>query len=147
VIDHVWTVVCLNSVIDQESNNISLLNVIEQLTIHGEPSPDRALPSSLEVVTLVSRHSLADTATGNARIEFVSPSGEVLLHSDHAVDLEEYIRFRWRWRIQGLPVRRSGRHLFRVFLQQADGSEWEQVSEVPLQVNFEPAGEGGNNGG
>ena len=36
---HVWTVACMHAVIDQESNLVSLLDVIEQINIPGKPAP------------------------------------------------------------------------------------------------------------
>ena len=55
MIDHIWTVLCSRSVVDERSKNVSIQNAIEQLTATGEPVPGQLIPMQLEVVSLRKR--------------------------------------------------------------------------------------------
>lgn len=138
MIEHVWTVFCSQSVIDRDSNNISLHNVIEQLTIREEPAPRAVVPATFEVVTLWARLDFDVPSRGRARLTFVSPSGSVLDPQEYDIDLSQFHRHRQRSRFQGLPVREHGRHAFLVELQNEDETTWHQVAAVPVGVVFAP---------
>jgi hypothetical protein len=138
MIDHVWTVVCSRAVVDSESNNISLQDVIEQIEIHGEPIPNGVLPIVLDVATLWTRSSPDEPSSGHTRLTFLSPSGEALSTLEADLDLSKHERHRSRMRFQGLTLRESGRHYFRVELRGEDETEWHQVAAVPLEIAFKP---------
>jgi len=138
MIDHVWTVLCSRAVIDQESNNISIQNAIEQVTIVGEPKPDGFLPADMEVVTLWARADPNVPAEGRERLTFLSPSKENLLSDENIIDLTAAKRHRWRWKLNGLPVREAGGHVFQVELQCNSESEWRVVASIPLEIVFKP---------
>mgnify|MGYP001026944367 CR=1 FL=1 len=138
MIAHVWTVVCRQSVIDRDSNNVSLLNVLEQITLHGEAEADadeRALvPIGMEVVTLWSRSDYDVPAGGVQKLTLLSPSGEVLASGEQHTDLSKHRRFRNRARFRGLPLAGPGRYVFRVEQRETDDAEWHHVTDVPLEV-------------
>lgn len=138
MIDHVWTVVCSRAVIDSVSNNMSLHDVIEQLTIRDEPRPDGMLPIQLEVATLWARSDFDAPSQGCGRFTLLSPSGIVAPPFDFDVDLSKFKRTRTRLVYQGFPAREPGRHIFRVELQNEGETEWHQVAATPLEVIFVP---------
>lgn len=138
MIDHVWTVVCSRSVIDKDSNNISLQDVIEQLTLFTEPGEPVVVPMPLEVVTLWARSDFNVPARGRARLTFSSPSEEFVVPPfEHDVDMSSHRRVRSRAHFQGLPIREPGRHTFRIELQNEGETTWHRVAAVPLQILFE----------
>jgi len=139
MIDHVWTVLCSYAVIDQDSNNVSLLNVVEQLNIEEEPSPEGGITLPLEIMTLWARADLDRPARRRGRVTFLSPSGTANDGPwEIEVDLSEYHRNRTRGRLRALHVSESGRYVFRVELQGEDETEWRQVAAIPLEINFLP---------
>ncbi len=138
MIDHVWTVVCSDAVIDQFSNNVSLHNVIEQVNVRREPEPGRRLSDPIHIMTLWVRRNLKEPSRGRARLAFVSPSGVVGDPIEYPVDLSENHRNRMRITMRGLPIEEPGRHAFRVELQNEDEAEWHEVAAIPLEVNFVP---------
>ena len=146
MIEHVWTVFCSQSVIDIDSKNISLHNVLVQVTISDEPTPTGVLPSMFELVTLWARADFDVPCWGCGRWIFVSPSGPVGDPVEYDIDLSNYRRHRQRSRFTHLPLREPGRHVFRVELQNEGDTTWHQVAAIPLEVVFEtpeiePAGE------
>ena len=138
MIDHIWTVVCSRSVIDRESNNISIQNILEQVTVNGPSRPGTVIPIELEVVSLWTKTDPSLPHRGRARITLVSPAGRALRTTELEIDMSTYERYRTRNRFQGLPVGPSGRHIFRVEVREDGSDVWRQVAAIPLQVNHRP---------
>lgn len=139
MIDHVWTVVCSQAVIDRDTNNVSLHNVTEQLTIREKPNPDASALIMLDIVTLWARSDLGIPAHGQSRLTFVSPSGKTKAGPFlFDIDLSEYRRYRTRTRLHTLPVGEPGRYVFHIDYKDENGQRWRKVAAVPLEVTFEP---------
>jgi hypothetical protein len=137
MIDHIWTVVCSRAVIDNQSNNFSLQNVIEQLSVQDRPGPEKRLYIRLNVASFWVRTDPAVPATGFFRLRLQLPSGETVDMADELeIDLAEHERFRTRVALLGLPLREPGRHHFVVDLRSDGETEWRRVSAVPLRLNF-----------
>lgn len=142
MIEHVWTVVCAKSVIDQESNNITLMNVLEQITAEivippGTTERPSVLPFEFELITLWSRADLESPATGRARIILISPSGQPNdITPEYEIDLTIHTRFRGRMRSKGLPADTSGVARFRVQLRIGEEEEWHEVASIPIQIDL-----------
>jgi hypothetical protein len=142
MIDHVWTVLCSRVIVDQKLNNVSLINILEQLNIKGEPLPDGVLPCEIHVATLWARSDFQVPAVGHGRLLFLSPSGESLLDPfEHEIDLREKGRNRNFFHLSRLPVHEPGRHEFCLDYRLDNDSEWHRVAVLPLQVNFRPKAE------
>jgi hypothetical protein len=139
MIEHVWTVLCRDSVIDRDSNNLSLFNVLEQITVHSEMEGDEAAvaPIEMEAVSLWSRSDDDVPAKGVQRLTLLSPSGETLASGEQEIDLSKHRRFRNRVRFGGLPVKGAGRYIFRVEQKNEGEAEWQHVTGVPLELTFE----------
>lgn len=141
MIDHVWSVVCSHAVIDKESNNVSLHNVIEQLVfekpdIPEDIDPDRVIiPQNFSVVTLWSRTDLEKGVIGYGRVKLYSPTNEMLLSSDEfEIDLYNHRRFRSRGRFPGIVNRGPGKYIISVELRIDEGADWSEVARVPIEV-------------
>ena len=136
MIDHVWTVLCRRSLID-ENNNISLLEVLEQVTADGEtpePGTTAIAPISIELVTLWSRHDLSDAEQGQARVTYYSPSMDPLFQHEYEIDLLDHNRRRIRASLAALPFQNSGTYCFVVELRNERDSQWSQVARIPLEA-------------
>lgn len=137
MIEHVFTVVCSRAVIDRHSNNMSLQNVLERIEIHEEPKPGGTLPIDLDVASMWTRADPNVPSTGRMRAAFRTPSGVVAQGPfELEIDLSEVVRHRTRGHFASLTVEESGRHAFRIELQQEDSDEWHQVAVIPLDIIF-----------
>ena len=147
MIRHVWTVACIHAVVDQESNLLSLLDVIEQINIPGTPAPNKAIGLTLDLTSLWVREDPDAPEQGHARVRFVSPSGNELKSIQTNVDLSEHERLRSRGRFVGLPAPEAGRFTFRVDLANEGTEEWNEVASIPIRIVFieqaEPSAIGG----
>lgn len=137
MLEHIWSVLCARSVIDAETNNVSIQDVIEQITINSEPAENGFLPFPMELITLWGRKEFDKPASGTERISFVTPSGKPTILSESKIDLSKVERQRQRVRFPGLPIGEAGRHYFRVEFT-ANGDQFSEVAAIPLTVQFQP---------
>ena len=139
MMQHVWTVLCSRSVIDPDTNNMSLQNVIEQLTVSGEVKPEGRILCRMELTTLWCRPEDGVPTMGLARVTVESPAEEALGSTQYAVDLSVAPRYRQRTKFDFLPINTLGRYVFKVEQQRSDG-DWRVEAQIPLQVLQKPAG-------
>lgn len=139
MIEHVWTVLCARSIIDQSSNNISLLDIIEQINVQAPPlqeGQEGMLPIHGELVTLWTRSAENQPCRGDARVRLVGPSGTTMHEKDYSVDLMVSERTRTKINIPVLAVRELGRHHFSVLLRNENDTEWHPVATVPFVITL-----------
>ncbi len=136
MIDHIWSIVCGRSTTDRETNNLSLIDVMEQLNVLGplpDPSIRAALPVQYEVVSLWSRSQPLEAEETKGRIKLITPTGNEALAYEFPVNLLENPRMRTQLRSFGFPLSGVGRYLFLVEIQRGDG-QWETVARLPMQL-------------
>ncbi len=144
MIEHYWTVLCSNSVIDSESNNISLLNVLEQINIQDTPPEKgeiKGLPFPSQIVTLWGRSDVNQPERGTARYTVQYTHGGETSQTEpntSPVDLTEYRRMRTRTNMPVLPIMGAGVHKIIVEIQSDPEEEWIQVAALSYDVQFAP---------
>lgn len=147
MIEHIWSILCSRSVTDRDTNNIILLDVLEQITAVvpiRSATEDAGLLSPNELVSLWSRSVSDRPERGRGRIRLLAPDGSELGRHEFDIDLTQRERLRTQTRSAGLPIRGSGRYDFIVDLQEQADADWREVCKVPLKVviqSLEPAPE------
>ena len=136
----IWAILCQTSVIDSGTNNISLFNVIEEVTVPAQPpssvsdvAEGSLIPSALELVILWTRSDIEVPERGFGRLQVIAPQIARNLSVDHEVDLSTFLRLRARIHLPGLPAGGPGIYLFKIDGKPA-GGEWTQMFELPLRV-------------
>lgn len=142
MIKHIWTVLCRESLIDSETNNITLINVFEKLEVNVSlPSKTDAtvhIPITYELVTFWAKTDSEKAEEADVKILIISPSGEVLKEVSRKLTIPLNIkRTRARLKISGLKIIESGDYVFRVTLREKDKKRYITVAEVPLQVEVQ----------
>jgi hypothetical protein len=140
-VEHIWSVVCRLSIVDQQRNNVSLIEIMERLQFRGEeveiPEDQVAgLPYPVELVTLWSRSELNTPEVSRARVLVVSPEGKSLNEEgqEYPVDLTQYQRFRAMGRFDVLPFVGNGLYRFVVQKFDEDNDSWVNVASIPLEI-------------
>lgn len=145
LLKHVWSVACSNAVIDSQSNNISLFNTLEKLTINvkesdlervkKEGTEGIVFPISFEVV---SRFTRGDTGVAQAfdyRLSLLNPTGKPVVNSEQKIAIEKHIKnMRVRTNIQVLPVSIAGDYILVVEFKDVAESRFDKVAELPLEI-------------
>lgn len=140
MIKHVWTVLCQKSIVDKETNNLSL-DVLEQLKIKipeiSEKDKGVIFPFQMEIVSMWARDPAEKGFAAKGHLSIQAPNGEVVNETDFPIDLEKSQRHRTRIRLDGLPIPKgaSGIFNFCVTLTSMDNSI--EVAKIPLEVTVE----------
>ncbi len=130
---HIWTVICRLYLVDQLSNNPSLVDVLERISFKTDAPLEHRIdiPVQLHIVSLWAKdHS--DSATRNIKVRFLSPDAEELFQIEHAIEFDTHSRIRVNGQIGSLPYTGDGTYEFEVCCQ-VDG-EWSLVALIPLEL-------------
>ena len=147
---HVWAVLCRESKIDAESQNISLHDVVEGINI--DPTHENApeglkeaidrgdrinLQLKLELVSFITNDSPEKASTLQLEIDIFDPDGQPLGNVSPKIEFKEGIsRMKNRARFNALPITTGGTYTFAVSMPTKAGKEPETVAEVPLFVDI-----------
>lgn len=139
MISHVWTVICSRSVIDEASKNISLMDIVEQVTISAESAKQKEtlLPMPFEVVTLWAKEAATGKSETEARLRLLSPEGK----RNPSPNLSRRSS-RTSPNAHSNPCSRPticgrGDVQFCVDLRRQDGETWREVAHIPLQIQID----------
>jgi len=134
----IWSVLCYKGCLDSYSNQVSLLDVIEGLSIKTNQLQDPLrVPVQMSLVSLWLRSEPGVPETFEARANLVMPDGSELPGLVTNADLQTHSRLRTFMRIEGLEFRGPGLYWLAVEHRPAADSEWIRGGKVPLDVQIE----------
>lgn len=138
----IWAVFCERAVVDSSTNNVSLLNVIEELHPAG-PTPEQIKEAAGRVIgaafpcVLVSnweRSDLDRPEITTVRLRLVDPRGKTVIEVRQALDLKKNARARLMANLPGMPVGLEGRYLWRFHV--ARGPAWKDAGSLPIYLKY-----------
>lgn len=144
MIKHIWSIICKESITNQEDNLISLIGLLEELNsvitpISGQYKKEgkAAIPFNFELINFWVKEK-EDEVKLNVKTEIIDPSSKIIATSINSSPFPAKVkRLRTRLKIQGLPVTENGKYNFRVSYSINEESRFNVVSELPLDVKFE----------
>lgn len=143
MIRHVWTVLCLSSAIDRDSNALSLLNILETLAYSRDDNDDEPeseqvnVPFEFEIVSLWTRNTFSEPTEGRVQISMINPSGAPPENQfEYEVNLVDHVRLRYRVRVAGITITGPGRYEIRVNQWSDELDDWQHVTDVPLDISY-----------
>lgn len=142
MITHLWTVLCLKSSVDKDTNNISLFSILEQITISGPPLPQGLtglLPMEFEVVNLWYNSPDVGPQNGHARISLKDSSGNILAIHEFEADVTRFSRHRTISKVNGIPFREPGTYQLLLQLRREGDTEFRDMISYPLDILIQPA--------
>lgn len=142
-IKHIWSVLCRESVINQDDNVISIIGVLEELNTTLTPKdpkiprPEKlTIPFNFEIVSYWIRNSASEGIL-YVKTAIADPDGKeissVLSDSPFPNNIQ---RLRTRLKVQGLTLTKSGDYYVRVSFKTNKNDEYKLVSELPLKVTI-----------
>lgn len=145
-IKHAWSVLCRRTVIDSESNNVSIFDSFEQLQIKLNDEIKGAIaekknfviPIDLEVATLWFTDEKGKKQVAQTLLEMVDPKGKVLLKKEIEIVIPtDMYRLRFFSKLKMLPISSSGIYFFNVSLKNSSEENYKKVAQVPLEILIE----------
>lgn len=142
-IKHIWSVLCRESIINQDDNVISLLGVLEELNSTITPinpklhRPEKiTIPFNFEVVNYWIRDVVREDIL-HIKTSIISPEekeiSSVVSDSTFSANVK---KLRTRLKVQGLTVTKSGDYSIRVSFKINDEKDYKLVAELPLKVTI-----------
>jgi hypothetical protein len=144
MIRHIWSALCERAVVNKDTNNVSLFEVLEEVQVSVQASGEGGsapLPMRIMWVTTWMREPVDEPQQGQARDVVVNPSGREILRREYAVDLSTVRRLRANRTIEGLPVVDSGTYWFSTQVWDARRDRWQTVGQTPLDIRLDFSGE------
>ena len=143
MIKHVWSVLCRRSVIDSETNNLSLYDVFEQLTVDlkfKEQDKDKltkvTVPLEYEFVSLWYKQANSKFE-GQFKVDVWTPKGEIEKTFEQVFEMAPTMkRMRTRLRINGFVAEDSGIYLFKISYKEKNNNKYTEITDIPFEVNI-----------
>lgn len=140
MIKHIWSILCEDSSVDQETNKLSIRNVLEaiEIRVQGTLPEKMAIPIPFEIVSFFTRANSNTEEEIQLKVRLVNSEMDQL-----GPDLPVIIKFpvksnrlRSRFKIQGLPIKGEGKYAFIISFKTSKEKEFKTVVELPLEIKF-----------
>lgn len=139
--DHIWSVLCYKGCLDTYTNQVSLLDVIENISLKPEgpiPQGDVRIPMPMSVVSLWTRSDYDVPETFETRLVLKVPNGSVLATKEIIkADLQSHTRIRTFARLQAFPYQGPGLYKYIVEYRGMPNVPWQAVATIPVDVRVE----------
>jgi len=145
-IKHIWSVLCQDSILNQDDNIISLNKVFEQLSVNLTPTqnltsnqlPDKInLPINYEITSFWLKDEKILSTKGEVKYALFNPKNDKLLETIQNIEIPSSSRrFRSRMKISGMPIAGEGYYRFEVSIKEEGEKIFRFVSELPFEVNI-----------
>ena len=146
---HLYTFICKESKIDADTNNLSVVDLYENLQFNIQLDEDAHLnkqedksdnpfviPFPFEITTVFYRNTSDNRIEGDITINSFDPHGKLLgIFPAHLVMEKGITRTRARIKLSNIALTTSGLYKFEVNL--AESGKNKKVAEIPLTINVE----------
>jgi hypothetical protein len=152
VAEHVWTVLCQKTLLDTQTNVVSLVDVLEKITLahadveeglakaQSEAGKGLVFPMSMHLVTWWTRSDYTKPEELDIRVSILAPSGERLFVQEVPIDLTASRAQRMTLRFQQFRITQSeGVYWFvieKTKVSKGKGARWSTAAKLPLEVTL-----------
>ena len=124
---------CEKVIIDQNANTISMINVLEGISVPKAPTPDAGVLLTWSIV------SVWEQTEGDARKTYEQRTYLLLPDGKEKVDLITRFQFaqkrhRLIGTINGFPVPLAGDYILKLFLRELGSEQWIPIADYTLPV-------------
>ena len=134
---NIWTVLCQDFVIDGDSRNLTLFQVLEQMVLVRQPEVADKTPDIIQfnmaLVSLWTRSDPNKKESTSSRVLIRSPKGKTIYAYEYPVNLKETMRYRHCMRFASIGFAGFGRYEFIVKGKSPKG-RWVTAATVPLEI-------------
>lgn len=139
---YIRTILCAKSIVEAESGNISLIELIETINISiKEPLPKdkpTSLPFGFEVVSFWTKEKDADDGQIDLKLEVIDPKGKLLNSHNGIFNFpKDKDSMRFIFKMAGFNVTESGVYLLRLSYKKHGIAEYATAEETLLKLNLQ----------
>lgn len=141
---HWWSTFSSFATIDQETNNVSAVDLIEMLRVPYSPKTDKSLAILMRsvVVSLWGRTDLDVQERLLGRARWMDATNQEIASFSYEIDLRNHERSRIRLNLSEIPIRDSGIYHWQISFAHINApDEWQVVAQLPVQVIFDDPAE------
>lgn len=142
-ITHIWSVLCKESVINQDDNLLSMFGVLEELKVGISLDKDKTsipqitIPINYEIVSLWVRENKEGSEIADLEFRLFDPGKKELSKIVQRIEFPTNVkRFRSRMKVQGLPITKEGEYIFKLSIKEQNANKFELVAMLPLDVSL-----------
>jgi hypothetical protein len=145
---HDWTILCLGSSVDEQSNNLSIFNIIETLGLEFIPSTEQekekeregfySVPLNFQLVTKLQKYDIDSEISFDMRYQITDPEG-VSIGKGFGSTItfgKGTDNLRIRSNIGMFPVTKKGVYHVCVMIGEIGTDNLEKVGEMSFKVNL-----------
>ncbi|MDB5178966.1 MAG: hypothetical protein JWN01_909 [Patescibacteria group bacterium] len=142
MIRHIWTVITQKSSIDQETNNLTLGEVLEELQVGftGEVkdlTEAVVIPMNFEVVSMFTQTASKKAQGGTVQINILDPHKKELGNTEQRIEIPANSRrLRSRIRATGFPFTKVGDYTFEIRFKADVDEDFQLVANIPVGVTL-----------
>ncbi len=145
MIRHIWSVLCRRAIVDSGTNNLTISDVLEELSVDIKVEKKNIeslklinLPLEFEIVSFWKKEGdPTSDIKAESEIEVINPEGKSLQIFKQQVNLPPKMRrLRTILRVMGLTLDNSGNYTLKVTIKEEHDKAFQVVSEIPLQVQL-----------
>jgi len=135
---HIWSVLCKSSSIDQDTNLITLRDCLEQLNVTILKKLEKnVVPIESELINFWYRDKPKEDKKFEVKIELYDPKNEKIHEFSGLFSFpQNKKRMRTRMQMKGLPVTSTGKYIFKVKLRTEDRKPYKEITEIPLDITI-----------
>jgi hypothetical protein len=133
MIEHIWSVLCTKSLVDSDTNNISLFEIVDELTVENFTNPG-VIKVDYEIVTLWYREKAEKKESVEYKINLVTPSGKDKGGPEvECIFKPGILRNRSKVIFKAFPLDEIGSYKFQI-LEKKGGGKFKEVGFIPISV-------------
>jgi len=139
---NIWSIIASRTIIDKESNMLSILDCIEQINVSSKDNTIdkkviKNIPAKFEIISFWIDEEISKERQGKFMIELYDPNiNKINEFQSTFVMPKKMKRIRTIITFEGLPITTAGEYLFKIKLKNDKKESYKQVSELPLEVLF-----------
>ena len=138
---HIWSVLCKKSIIDADTNNISLNEILEEVNFNIPLDKAYNLPGNFnfdyEIVSFWTSANPKGKEKFYAEMEFVDPNKKPLNKIEQEIAFPENKRkLRTRIKANGLSVTEDGEYTLKIKAKEKKSDKFKLLTEIPLTINI-----------
>lgn len=136
---HIWSILCKKSIIDADTNNITLSEALEEITFHIPIKQDLKFPANFnfdfEIVSFWTSAKPQGGEKFHMTLEFIDPDQKILNKFEQKIIFpENKKRLRTRIKTSIITVTKEGEYTLKIKAKEKASDKYKLFAEIPLAI-------------